>query len=249
MKSYSSREIKKFLRTTRKLSSQDTEEYSKISRVVGAKAPPLKEVKLLMSKKDVYRFWSLLDTTEEGASVRFPDLPGCLTSGDTAEEAYAAAREALEGFLYMMEQDGDFIPEPSILDVILKQAEAGEAALDVMVWMPTVRAAMESRAIKKTLTVPKWLNDAAESQRLNFSQVLQEGLAKNLGIRGALSSAKPRYSVPELRDLLEKNYKDHPQVQAARDAMDDYMSNRGLPGGDGVLRRSAPDIYNDIYKK
>ncbi|MEK3673512.1 type II toxin-antitoxin system HicB family antitoxin [Paenibacillus sp. FSL R10-2771] len=135
-----------------------------------------------MSKKDVYRFWSLLDSSEEGVSVRFPDLPGCLTAGDTAEEAHAAAREALEGFLYVMEQDGDAIPDPSTLDVILKQAEAGEAALDVMVWMPTVRAAMESKAVKKTLTVPKWLNDEAERQHLNFSQVLQEGLKRSLGI-------------------------------------------------------------------
>ena len=133
-------------------------------------------------KKDVYRFWSLLHTADEGVSVRFPDLPGCLTAGDTAEEAHAAAREALEGFMYVMEQDGDVIPDPSPLDDILKQAEDGEAALEVLVWMPTVRTAMESRAIKKTLTVPKWLNDEAERQHLNFSQVLQEGLKRSLGI-------------------------------------------------------------------
>lgn len=135
-----------------------------------------------MSKKDVYRFWALLDTADEGISVRFPDLPGCLTSGDNAEEAYAAAREALEGFLYVMEQDGDTIPTPSPLDAILAQAEAGEAACDVQVYMPVVREAMENKAVKKTLSVPKWLNDAAESQHLNFSQVLQEGLKRNLGI-------------------------------------------------------------------
>ncbi|AIQ69519.1 type II toxin-antitoxin system HicB family antitoxin [Paenibacillus graminis] len=135
-----------------------------------------------MSKKDVYRFWALLDTADEGISVRFPDLPGCLTSGDSAEEAYAAAREALEGFLYVMEQDGDSIPAPSPLDVILAQADVGEAACDVQVYMPVVREAMENKAVKKTLSVPKWLNDAAESQHLNFSQVLQEGLKRNLGI-------------------------------------------------------------------
>ncbi|WP_025692310.1 type II toxin-antitoxin system HicB family antitoxin [Paenibacillus zanthoxyli] len=135
-----------------------------------------------MSKKDVYRFWALLDAADEGISVRFPDLPGCLTSGDTAEEAHAAAREALEGFLYVMEQDNDPIPDPSPLDAILKQAEAGEAASEVHVYMPTVRDAFESKAIKKTLTVPKWLNDEAERQHLNFSQILQEGLKRSLGI-------------------------------------------------------------------
>lgn len=135
-----------------------------------------------MNNKDVYRFWALLDTAEEGVSVRFPDLPGCFTSGDTAEEAHAAAREALEGFIYVMEQDGDDIPSPSSLDSILAQSEAGEAASEVMVYMPTVRDAMESKAVKKTLTVPKWLADAAEEQHLNFSQILQEGLKRSLGI-------------------------------------------------------------------
>lgn len=135
-----------------------------------------------MVKKDVYRFWAAFHYSKEGISVRFPDLQGCNTCGDHAEEAHAAAREALEGFLYVMEQDDDPIPDPSPLDVIIGQLEEGEAACDVQVYMPTVRDAMESKAVKKTLTVPKWLNDAAEQQKLNFSQILQEGLKRNLGI-------------------------------------------------------------------
>ncbi|MGW8958623.1 hypothetical protein [Paenibacillus sp. NPDC055715] len=64
----------------------------------------------------------------------------------------------------------------------MAQREATEAACDVRVYMPVVREAMESKAVKKTLTVPKWLNDQAELQHLNFSQVLQEGLKRSLGI-------------------------------------------------------------------
>lgn len=135
-----------------------------------------------MSKKDVYRFWALLDTSNDGIAVSFPDLPGCFTFGETAEEAYIAAREALEGFLYVMEQDEDPIPNSSPLDDILKQADVTEAACEIQVYMPTVRDAMEAKAVKKTLTVPKWLNDEAERQHLNFSQVLQEGLKRSLGI-------------------------------------------------------------------
>jgi hypothetical protein len=41
---------------------------------------------------------------------------------------------------------------------------------------------MESMAVKKTLTIPKWLNDEATKANLNFSHVLQEGLKRNLGI-------------------------------------------------------------------
>ncbi|WP_186328138.1 type II toxin-antitoxin system HicB family antitoxin [Paenibacillus sp. 32O-W] len=136
----------------------------------------------MLSKKDMYRFWAVLHHDSEGISVRFPDLPGCNTCGDTAEEAHAAAREALEGYLYVMEQDNDPIPDPSPLDSILKGLEENEAVCEVQVYMPTVRDAMESRAVKKTLTIPKWLNDAAEQQHLNFSHVLQEGLKRNLGI-------------------------------------------------------------------
>ncbi|MGG0823863.1 type II toxin-antitoxin system HicB family antitoxin [Paenibacillus turicensis] len=90
-----------------------------------------------MSKKDVYRFWALFDTSNDGIAVSFPDLPGCFTSGDTADEAYVA-REALEGFLYLMEQDAEHIPTPSPLDLILKQADVNEAACEIQVYMPTV---------------------------------------------------------------------------------------------------------------
>jgi predicted RNase H-like HicB family nuclease len=135
-----------------------------------------------MGKKDVYRFWAVMHYGKEGISVRFPDLPGCNTSGDTAEEAQAAAREALEGFIHVMEQDNDPIPDPSTLDAILPVLEQNEVVSEVQVYMPTVRDAMESMAVKKTLTIPKWLNDEATRANLNFSHVLQEGLKRNLGI-------------------------------------------------------------------
>ncbi|MCD9026065.1 type II toxin-antitoxin system HicB family antitoxin [Cohnella silvisoli] len=135
-----------------------------------------------MSKKDVYRYWAVLHYAPEGVSVRFPDLPGCFTSGDTAEQAHVEAKEALGGFLCIMENEGDDIPDPSSLDTIMRQLEEDEAVCEVRVYMPTVREAMESRAVKKTLTVPKWLNDEAERNGLNFSAILQDGIKRSLGI-------------------------------------------------------------------
>jgi predicted RNase H-like HicB family nuclease len=136
-----------------------------------------------MGKKDVYRYWAVFHYALEGVSVRFPDLPGCNTSGDNAEHAYVAAKEALEGFMYTLEQDNDpLIPDPTTLDGVLKQLEPDEAVCDVQVYMPTVRDAQEPSAVNKILTIPKWLNDAAEENNINFSQVLQEALKRNLGI-------------------------------------------------------------------
>jgi predicted RNase H-like HicB family nuclease len=135
-----------------------------------------------MSKKDVYRFWAAFHYAPEGVSVRFSDLPGCLTCGDNADLALVAAREALGGYLVGMENDGDEIPDPSSLTEVLAQLEDNEAACDVQVYMPTIREAMDSKSVKKTLTVPKWLNDEAEKHGVNFSQILQKGLKEALGI-------------------------------------------------------------------
>lgn len=136
-----------------------------------------------MPKKDVYRYWALFDHSDgNSVTVRFPDLPGCETFGDTAEEAHTSAREALEGFMLELETDGDAIPEPSSLDAIIAQADPNEAAADVQVYMPLVRGAAAYKSVKKTVTLPKWLNDEAENQRLNFSQVLQEALKQSLSI-------------------------------------------------------------------
>lgn len=140
-----------------------------------------------MVPKLSYRYWAAFHYAPEGVSVRFPDLPGCLTSGDTAEQALEEAKEALGGFLFAMEEDHEAIPEPSPLDAIIAALEDGEAACDVQVYMPPIRELMgrlDNKAVKKTLTIPKWLNDAAEEQNLNFSQELQDALKQRLGMSG-----------------------------------------------------------------
>lgn len=58
--------------------------------------------------------------------VSFPDFPGCVTAGSTLEEAAAMAREALEGHVALMIEDGDAIPEPSTMDVVLSDPENRE---------------------------------------------------------------------------------------------------------------------------
>ncbi|EPR43124.1 putative protein family UPF0150 [Desulfovibrio sp. X2] len=57
-------------------------------------------------------------------TVTFPDLPGCITQGDTFTEAFAMAQEALEGFLDVMREDNDIIPEPSGFEEAMAKARA-----------------------------------------------------------------------------------------------------------------------------
>ena len=139
-----------------------------------------------MTVKQTYLYPSVFHFEDQGVGVRFPDLPGCYTNAKTAEEAMRMAKDALGLHLCGMEQDGDPIPPPS--DPAGLALGSGEAIVFVEVFMPLVRDMVEERAVKKTLTIPKWLNDVAEERGVNFSQVLQSGLKQYLG----LNEARPR---------------------------------------------------------
>ncbi|MEA4883776.1 MAG: type II toxin-antitoxin system HicB family antitoxin [Clostridia bacterium] len=129
---------------------------------------------------DRYIFPAIFTYAEDGISIEFPDLPGCLPCANSTEEALGNARQALGLHLYGMEQDGDDIPSPTPVEMI----RTGEKQVLMLVdtWMLLIRDAIESRAVKKTLTIPAWLNTMAESNNVNFSQVLQSALKERLGV-------------------------------------------------------------------
>lgn len=130
--------------------------------------------------KNKYIFPAIFSFDDDGISVEFPDLPGCLTCGNTEDEAIRMAKDALGLHLYGMERDDDEIPVPSNISEI--HTESNQAVILVEVWMPVVRDEIENRAIKKTLTIPKWLNDVAENNKVNFSHILQTALKEHLGL-------------------------------------------------------------------
>lgn len=131
-----------------------------------------------MKKPDRYLYPALFIYEDGQISVTFPDFPGCVTCGDTEEEALHNAHEALGGHIWCMEEDEDPIPAPSALcDVAL---EANERAVLVDVFMPSIRMAQINRAVNRTVTLPAWLNALALEHGVNFSQVLQDALKAHL---------------------------------------------------------------------
>ncbi len=130
---------------------------------------------------DRYHFIAVLESSETGSiGVYFPDLPGCVSGAETMEKAIKNAEEVLSLHLYGMEQDGDIIPKASdIKDIKLEQ---GEVPLMVEFYMKPYRERINSRYIKKTLSIPNWLNTLAEKEGINFSQVLQNALKQQLNI-------------------------------------------------------------------
>lgn len=131
--------------------------------------------------KDTYIYPAVFDYAEDGISIEFPDLPGCLPCADTTEEAVKNAKEAMKLHLYGMEQDGDEIPEPTPIDKI--KAEKNQAIILVDVFMPPFREKQRTKYVKKTLSIPSWLNAEAEHCGINFSAVLQEALKERLNVR------------------------------------------------------------------
>ena len=117
-----------------------------------------------------------------GFSVRFPDLESCYTCGDDMVDALTMAEDVLALVLYGYEKDGREIPLPSSESSIsLSEGEfVNFIACDTMEY----RKMYNSKAVKKTLTIPEQLNEAAVAMDLNFSQVLQEALISKVTFHG-----------------------------------------------------------------
>ena len=131
-------------------------------------------------KKDYYIYPALFEYEKKGISISFPDLPGCISSAKNEEEALYMAKDALGLYIVCSEQDNEDLPKPTPLNRIEITKNTRVILVDVN--MPLFRESVENMAVKKTLTIPKWINDIAEKNNINFSQVLQMALRKSLGL-------------------------------------------------------------------
>lgn len=113
-------------------------------------------------------------------AVIFPDIPNCFTCGDDLPDAIYMAQDALCLILYSMEQDGTPIPDASEPGSI--QLAEGEFVSIIAVDTETYRRFYSKKAVKKTLSIPAWLNDLAEKANAPFSHILQQGLKEYLNI-------------------------------------------------------------------
>ena len=114
---------------------------------------------------------------EDGAYwVEFPDLPGCQSFGDTQTETLLNAKEALEAHTLSLLENSEKLPEASDIENLKLDNNCFASLIDTDL-SPYLN---KSKAIKKTLTIPEWLNDAATQKGINFSQTLQEALMQKI---------------------------------------------------------------------
>ena len=134
-----------------------------------------------MNKKDLAIYPAIFEYADDGITIIFPDLPGCISCADSQEETLYMAKDVLGVFITACESLGDTIPAPSKGSDI--KTGPGHSVFMIDVWLPIYREEKRSGSVKKNVTVPVWLNSLAEKQNLNFSQVLQAGLKASLGIQ------------------------------------------------------------------
>lgn len=111
-----------------------------------------------------------------GYVVEFPDLPGCVTGGDNMAEAIFMAEDAASGWVLTELEEGKKAPKASgFVDLV---TEPGQFVNMVALDMDSYAAKYGSKAVKKTLTIPAWLNTYVEENNISCSTVLQEALSK-----------------------------------------------------------------------
>ena len=110
-------------------------------------------------------------------NVDFIDLEGCSTFGDSIQNAYLMAQDAMGLYL----DDLTNFPQPT-LDILNIPLKNNQFVSFISINMDEYRKKFNNKSIKKTLSIPEWLNYLSERNNINFSQVLQEALKEKLGI-------------------------------------------------------------------
>ncbi|WP_295159314.1 type II toxin-antitoxin system HicB family antitoxin [Selenomonas sp. AE3005] len=115
-----------------------------------------------------------------GFSVDFPDLLGCVTEGDTLAEAIEMAEDALGIYLYTLKEDKEKAPDPSSPADIKVEGRDFVSLIeyDEVAYLKRT----DSHAVKKTLTIPAWMDVLAKEHNLNFSNVLQNAIRRELNL-------------------------------------------------------------------
>ncbi|GHV09804.1 HicB family protein [Spirochaetia bacterium] len=107
-------------------------------------------------------------------SVVFADFE-LATFGDTLADAMFMAADAATGRIFSLLEDGEPLPAPSALKKVKPEDPSGFVSL-VFIDMDDLKATHEEKVVKKTLTIPSWLNKAAEKKKINFSAALKDAL-------------------------------------------------------------------------
>lgn len=129
----------------------------------------------------IYYYAAIFHKEDIGYSVWINDIPGCTSQGDSLHEAVINIKDALGLYYEDYKSRNETLPAPSELNDI--ELEENETAVLIEFDVLEYLKRHSRKAIKKTLTIPAWLNTIAEENDINFSSVLQAALKEKLNIK------------------------------------------------------------------
>ncbi len=115
-----------------------------------------------------------------GYTVIVPDLPGCVTEGETIADALEQAVDAASGWVLDELEEGKQAPKASAPENVKADEYENGMVSVIMLDIDAYAEKYGSKAVRKNCTIPAWLNTAAEKANLNFSQILQTALQERL---------------------------------------------------------------------
>ncbi len=115
---------------------------------------------------------------EGGFWITFPDFPECMTQGEDMQRAYEMAVDALGLALVSRQKEKADIPNPSEPSAV--SVAENEYCVVIEFDMLAYKKRTNAKSVKKTLTIPEWLNEEATACGINFSQALQEILIQKV---------------------------------------------------------------------
>lgn len=121
----------------------------------------------------IYVYPAIVYKEEGGYWAEITDLEGCLTQGDDLNELMKNLQESLEGYITSLLENNSHIPNASDINGI----SIGDSGFKTLVTIDFDSSKL-SKSVKKTLTIPYWLNKKAVEKNINFSKVLQDELLK-----------------------------------------------------------------------
>ena len=120
-----------------------------------------------------YVYPAVFHTNNDGSyTITYPDLPGCISEGKSLSNAIHMAQASMAQWIeYLLDEKLELPPASAIKEIITTEDE----------FVNMVRADIkDGRAVKRTVSIPKWMDDKASESKLSLSRVLQDALVQRL---------------------------------------------------------------------
>lgn len=133
----------------------------------------IKEGVEMKNKKNNYAYPAKVKREKTGITLEFIDFPHLIAVGENEENLIESAQELLALSIIDLISQGKEPPVPSMIE---------EGTIYIHIWLPYYKNMEKEVYVKKTLTIPAWLDLLAKKNNINFSACLVKGIKDELGI-------------------------------------------------------------------